>query len=112
MKRGARKTFLIDVAEPAHRAGITNAQEVEIFRIRSVGRKHRNRIETRAVVMQLPFGGASRRRAVKEIPEAAGAAVVAPIRNGWHITQHRIESDLRFLDVTEIRGDPVDLLLA
>ena len=48
-------------------------------------------------MVQLAFAGASGRRPVKEIPEAPGVAVVAPMGNSRHVTQHGIERNPRLV---------------
>src|SRR5215471_21067504 len=62
--------------------------------------------------MQLALGGASGRGAVKEIPKATRAAVVAPVRNRRHEAKDRIQGDLRLVVVAEIFGDAIYLFLA
>src|SRR5262245_41045450 len=63
-------------------------------------------------MVQLALSGSSGRGAVKEIPKAAGAAVVAPMRNRRHVAKDRIQSDLSLVVVTEIFGDAIYLFLA
>src|SRR5262249_28171337 len=62
-------------------------------------------------MVQLALGGASGRGSVKEIPKAAGASVVAPVRNRRHEAKDRIESDLRLVVVAEILGNAIYLFL-
>src|SRR5262245_24173234 len=85
MKRRASKTLLIDIAQSAHRATVAGAQQMKIIGVVPERGQHRNGIEPGTVMVQLPFCSAAGRSAVKEIPEAAGVAVVAPVRDRRHI---------------------------
>ena len=88
MKCGGSETIRVDVRERRHRARVAEAQQVEIIRMLTKLREQRNRIDARAVVMNLALKLTAGRGAVIEIPLAAGVAVVTPIRHERHVTEN------------------------
>src|SRR5712672_3361523 len=111
MKGRACEAFAIDVAQAAHRAAITQAQQIPVIRIASKRREHGNGIQARTVVVQLAFTGSAGRGSIEEIPETPRVAVVSPVWNGWHESKNGIERDLRLVVGPEVFCHAVDLFL-
>src|SRR6185503_1454546 len=111
MECSGSKSFLVDVRQRAHRAAVTNAQEILIVRMFSIVRQNGNRIETRPVVMQLPLDP-SDLAAVEKVPVTTRVAVVTPVRQRRHVANDRIERNERFVVMTEILAPRINFFLA
>src|SRR5262245_58200352 len=111
MKCRSGEAVLIDIAQATHGSSVSRAKQMKVLRVVSKCRQHRDGIETRSIMMQLPLTRSSRRCTVKEIPEAPSTAIVSPVWNRRHVTENGVERDLRFRIVAEILCDSVNLFL-
>src|SRR5262245_4164181 len=63
-------------------------------------------------MVELAFGCTSGGSTVEEIPKTACAAVITPVWNRRHVSQDRVQRDLRLVRVAEVFRDSVNLFLA
>ena len=101
MECRSQKSFAIDVRERSHRSAIADAQEVEVARMLAILREHRDGIETRTIMMELPFeppvlGGKNK------IPVTPRTSVVTPVWDGGVVTEDGVESHLSLVLVIEV----------
>src|SRR5580765_2505013 len=110
MERGRVKTLFVDVGQCPHDSAISREEQMEVLRMLAVFRQHRNRVDTRSIVMKLALDSAVLPR-VKEIPITSGAAVVSPMWNRRHVSDNRVYCDFSFIGISEVLAPRVDLLL-
>src|SRR6478672_3560279 len=100
MEGGRVVTLLVDIGKCAHNAAITGTEQVKIVRMFAVFREQGNSIDTRPIMMKLALDAAVL-SGVEEIPVTTRAAVVSPMRDGWHVSDNRIDCNFCLVVVSE-----------
>src|SRR6266702_1331174 len=111
MKSRRAKPLLIDVRQRSHHTAVPHPQQIKILWMRAVLRENGNRIQTRAIVMQLAFDTRIL-TSIKEIPVTSRTAVVSPRRYGGHVGKDRVERDVSLVVVAKVACPGIDLLLS
>ena len=110
MKRWRQKPILVNVRNCPHRAPVSHSQQIEIIRVLAKFRQHRNRVQARAVVVQLAFNLPKLARKNK-VPIAPRTAVVSPVRNCRIVGKDGIQRHVRFFLEAKILHPRIDFFL-
>src|ERR1700740_831717 len=111
MEGGGGKALPVDIGKVAHHAAVTSTEQVKIVRMFAVFSEHGNGIDARPIMMKLAFDAAVL-SSVQEIPVTTRAAVVSPMRDGWHVSDNRIDCNFCLVVVSEVFAPRIDLFLS